>query len=97
MKTNRKSALMAKAGTARKRNSRVTITKGKKVSANGARHAQRTIRSTTKDAPLSREELNKINAYWRPAHYLSVGQIFLYYNPHPHKPLSEQHLKPRLL
>src|SRR5262252_4083059 len=97
MKTNRKSALMAKAGTARKRNSRVTITKGKKVSANGARHAQRTIRSTTKDSPLSRDELNKINAYWRAANYLSVGQIYLYDNPLLKKPLSKEHVKPRLL
>ena len=33
--------------------------------------------TTTTDAPLSAEELNKIDAYWRAANYLSVGQIYL--------------------
>ena len=33
------------------------------------------------DVPLSRELLGKINAYWRAANYLSVGQIYLYDNP----------------
>src|SRR5215475_6057725 len=97
MKTNRKSAPMAKAGTASKRSSRGTVTKRKKVSANGARHAHGTVRSTTKDAPLSRDELNKLNAYWRAANYLSVGQIYLYDNPLLKKPLSKEHIKPRLL
>src|SRR5262245_39119085 len=94
MKTNRKSTAMHKASTARKRSSRITATKRKKVSANGARHA---VRSTTKNAPLSHEELNKINAYWRAANYLSVGQIYLYGNPLLKKPLSKEHIKPRLL
>src|SRR6516225_6804472 len=97
MKTNRKSVPMAKAGTARKRSSRAAVTKRKKVSGNGARHAQTTVRSTTKDAPLSRDELNKINAYWRAANYLSVGQIYLYDNPLLKKPLTKEHIKPRLL
>src|SRR5499427_11173 len=97
MKTNRKSARMGKAGTARKSSSRITGTKRKKVSTNGARRAHGTARSTTKDAPLSREELNKINAYWRAANYLSVGQIYLYDNPLLKKPLSKEHIKPRLL
>ena len=88
---------MVKAGLARKRNSRSTISKRKKVSANGARRAQATVRSTTKDAPLSHDELNKINAYWRAANYLSVGQIYLYDNPLLKKPLSKEHVKPRLL
>src|SRR5499425_2728313 len=97
MRTNKRSILMAKAATTRKRSSRVTVTKRKKVSANGARHAQGTVRSTTKDAPLSRDELNKIDAYWRAANYLSVGQIYLYDNPLLKKPLSKEHIKPRLL
>src|SRR5215469_2839047 len=97
MKTNRKSAPMAKAATARKRISRLTVTKRKKVSGNGARHAQGTVRSTTKDAPLSRDELSKINAYWRAANYLSVGQIYLYDNPLLKEPLRLGHIKPRLL
>jgi len=97
MKTNRKSAAMAKAGTARKRSNRITGTKRKKVSVNGARRVHGTARSTTKDAPLSRDELNKIDAYWRAANYLSVGQIYLYDNPLLKKPLSKEHVKPRLL
>ena len=97
MKTNRKSALTGKAGTPRKSNIRVVATKSKKVSGNGARGAQGTGRATIKDAPLSRDELNKIDAYWRAANYLSVGQIYLYDNPLLKKPLSKEHIKPRLL
>src|SRR5579872_3592704 len=47
--------------------------------------------------PLSLEELRKIDAYWRAANYLSVGQIYLYANPLLHEPLSLQDTKPRLL
>jgi len=88
---------MHKVATVRKRSSRVTVTKGKKVSGNGAQRAQGTVRSTSKDAPLSRDELKKIDAYWRAANYLSVGQIYLYDNPLLKKPLTKEHVKPRLL
>lgn len=47
--------------------------------------------------PLSAEELRKINAYWRAANYLSVGQIYLYENPLLRKPLTKAQVKPRLL
>jgi xylulose-5-phosphate/fructose-6-phosphate phosphoketolase len=47
--------------------------------------------------PLSREELHKMNAYWRAANYLSVGQIYLYANPLLREPLKAEHIKPRLL
>lgn len=47
--------------------------------------------------PLSGEELRKINAYWRAANYLSVGQIYLYDNPLLCEPLKIEHVKPRLL
>ena len=47
--------------------------------------------------PLSPEELRKINAYWRAANYLSVGQIYLYANPLLREPLKLEHVKPRLL
>lgn len=47
--------------------------------------------------PLSAEELSKINAYWRAANYLSVGQIYLYGNPLLKEPLKLEHIKPRLL
>lgn len=43
------------------------------------------------------EELKKINAYWRAANYLSVGQIYLYENSLLKEPLSINHIKPRLL
>ncbi len=47
--------------------------------------------------PLSPEELRKMNAYWRAANYLSVGQIYLYDNPLLKEPLRPEHVKPRLL
>ncbi len=45
----------------------------------------------------SPELLRKIDAYWRAANYLSVGQIYLLDNPLLRKPLEPAHLKPRLL
>jgi xylulose-5-phosphate/fructose-6-phosphate phosphoketolase len=47
--------------------------------------------------PLSPDLLRKIDAYWRAANYLSVGQIYLYDNPLLKEPLSLKHVKPRLL
>src|SRR5437868_757267 len=47
--------------------------------------------------PLTPEELRKINAYWRAANYLSVGQIYLFANPLLREPLKLEHVKPRLL
>jgi xylulose-5-phosphate/fructose-6-phosphate phosphoketolase len=46
---------------------------------------------------LSQSELDAMHAYWRAANYLSVGQIYLYDNPLLEKPLSKEHIKPRLL
>jgi xylulose-5-phosphate/fructose-6-phosphate phosphoketolase len=46
---------------------------------------------------LSKRELEAMDAYWRAANYLSVGQIYLYDNPLLQKPLSKEHVKPRLL
>jgi xylulose-5-phosphate/fructose-6-phosphate phosphoketolase len=46
---------------------------------------------------LSKEQLKPMDAYWRAANYLSVGQIYLYDNPLLKKPLSKEHIKPRLL
>jgi xylulose-5-phosphate/fructose-6-phosphate phosphoketolase len=43
---------------------------------------------------LSAEESHKINAYWRAANYLSVGQIYLYDNPLLKEPLRMSHVKP---
>jgi xylulose-5-phosphate/fructose-6-phosphate phosphoketolase len=47
--------------------------------------------------PLFTEELRKMNAYWRAANYLSVGQIYLFANPLLREPLKLEHVKPRLL
>src|ERR671930_1089267 len=47
--------------------------------------------------PLSATELELIDAYWRAANYLSVGQIYLLDNPLLRVPLAPEHIKPRLL
>lgn len=47
--------------------------------------------------PLSPDELRWIDAYWRAANYLSVGQIYLLDNPLLAEPLTLEHVKPRLL
>jgi len=52
---------------------------------------------TTSKAPLSPELLAKMNAYWRAANYLSVGQIYLKDNPLLEHPLTLDDVKPRLL
>jgi xylulose-5-phosphate/fructose-6-phosphate phosphoketolase len=44
--------------------------------------------------PLSTELLHKIDAYWRAANYLSVGQLYLWDNPLLNKPLELAHVKP---
>jgi xylulose-5-phosphate/fructose-6-phosphate phosphoketolase len=46
---------------------------------------------------LSEQELKAIDAYWRAANYLSVGQIYLLNNPLLKDPLKIEHVKPRLL
>ncbi|MFO7276473.1 MAG: phosphoketolase family protein [Pseudomonadota bacterium] len=46
---------------------------------------------------LTPEELERIDAYWRAANYLSVGQIYLLANPLLREPLTLEHVKPRLL
>jgi xylulose-5-phosphate/fructose-6-phosphate phosphoketolase len=46
---------------------------------------------------LTTEELEAMDAYWRAANYLAVGQIYLLANPLLHEPLLPEHVKPRLL
>ncbi|WP_435846473.1 phosphoketolase family protein [Streptomyces fradiae] len=46
---------------------------------------------------LSGEELAALDAHWRAANYLSVGQIYLMGNPLLREPLKPEHIKPRLL
>ena len=52
---------------------------------------------TSLPSGLSPDLLRKIDAYWRAANYLSVGQIYLLDNPLLREPLTLAHLKPRLL
>src|SRR2546427_8897068 len=47
--------------------------------------------------PLTADELRLIDAYWRAANYLSVGQIYLLDNPLLERPLRLEDIKPRLL
>jgi xylulose-5-phosphate/fructose-6-phosphate phosphoketolase len=46
---------------------------------------------------LSDQERSLMDAYWRAANYLSVGQIYLFGNPLLKQPLANEHIKPRLL
>jgi len=72
-----------------------TITK--EISDNGAISAYGTARSTVKGAPLSPEELDKIDAYWRASLYLCVGMLYLKDNPLLREPLKLEQTKARLL
>ena len=51
----------------------------------------------TAASPLSDDLLRRIDAYWRAANYVSVGQIYLMDNPLLREPLKVEHTKPRLL
>lgn len=53
--------------------------------------------SSPAEATLSPAELKNIDAYWRAANYLTVGQIYLLDNPLLREPLRLKHVKPRLL
>jgi xylulose-5-phosphate/fructose-6-phosphate phosphoketolase len=53
--------------------------------------------ATNTERPLGAEELRKMNAYWRAANYLSVGQIYLCGNPMLREPLALHNIKSRLL
>ena len=49
------------------------------------------------ETTLATTELELLDAYWRAANYLSVGQIYLLDNPLLREPLEAEHVKPRLL
>src|SRR6202048_1436818 len=51
----------------------------------------------TDQGPLTGNELDALDAWWRAANYLSVGQIYLMGNPLLRDPLEPEHVKPRLL
>jgi xylulose-5-phosphate/fructose-6-phosphate phosphoketolase len=52
---------------------------------------------TTSVQPVAADELRRLDAYWRAANYLSVGQVYLLDNPLLREPLRPEHIKPRLL
>ncbi len=54
-------------------------------------------RLSPSNQPLSADDLRRMDAYWRAANYLSVGQIYLLENPLLREPLKIEHVKPRLL
>jgi xylulose-5-phosphate/fructose-6-phosphate phosphoketolase len=62
-----------------------------------ASHDQGGQDATASEQPLSESEAQLIDAYWRAANYLSVGQIYLLDNPLLREPLKPEHVKPRLL
>jgi xylulose-5-phosphate/fructose-6-phosphate phosphoketolase len=62
-----------------------------------ARSANAASTVTPGAGPLKADEVRAINAYWRAANYLSVGQIYLRDNPLLRAPLRLEHTKPRLL
>ena len=58
------------------------------------RSDQNQNRSPERQVTLGSDELRRMNAYWRAANYLSVGQIYLYDNPLLKEPLKVSHVKP---
>jgi xylulose-5-phosphate/fructose-6-phosphate phosphoketolase len=58
---------------------------------------ERARRELLMPATLSPDLLEKMDAYWRAANYLTVGQIYLQDNPLLETPLKIEHVKPRLL
>src|SRR5436190_1582169 len=97
IKKGARNAARSDRGVAKSTVKRALRTPRRAVNNGGAISADETTRSTIKGAPLSRDELDKIDAYWRAANYLSVGQIYLYDNPLLKKRLKKEHVKPRLL
>ena len=55
------------------------------------------VPTTAEPGPLASAEAQTLDAYWRAANYLSVGQIYLMANPLLAEPLRAEHIKPRLL
>src|SRR5262249_45548570 len=54
-------------------------------------------RSTISGQPLSPEELETIDAYWRASLYVCLGMLYLQDNPLLREPLKIEHVKPRML
>ncbi|MFI6172541.1 phosphoketolase [Nocardia sp. NPDC051052] len=66
-------------------------------SASGETVAPRSYRLGEVAGPLEPDELVSMDAWWRAANYLAVGQIYLMANPLLREPLRAEHIKPRLL
>jgi xylulose-5-phosphate/fructose-6-phosphate phosphoketolase len=84
--------------TLNKSRSRISTREMKKFGR--ARHltsSQSRPSTTHVNGPLNTDLLRKIDAWWRAANYLSVGQTYLYDNPLLKKPLKKEHVKPRLV
>jgi phosphoketolase len=79
-----------------KATSKVPLSPETPAKASNASPNQETPAKSSK-APLSPEMLAKMNAYWRAANYLSVGQIYLKDDPLLERPLTLDDVKPRLL
>jgi xylulose-5-phosphate/fructose-6-phosphate phosphoketolase len=56
-----------------------------------------TMTDTTQASSADADSLEQIDAWWRAANYLAVGQIYLLDNPLLREPLRLEHVKPRLL
>src|SRR6516165_7327430 len=54
-------------------------------------------RSTITGTPLSPEELELMDSYWRASLYLCLGMLYLQDNPLLREPLKVEHIKPRML
>ena len=63
----------------------------------GPQHLKEITMRVATGQPLNSGELARLDAYWRAANYLSVGQIYLMDNPLLREPLRPEHVKPRLL
>ncbi len=63
----------------------------------GPLSAEGKARSTVAGAPLSPDELSRVDAYWRACKYLALGMIYLQANPLLREPLKPEHVKNRLL
>ncbi len=83
-----------------------TLTKSRRISRSALKTFAGSRRKTSSRAataaarvagPLDAELLRKMDAWWRAANYLSVGQTYLYDNPLLKKPLRKEDVKPRLL
>jgi len=100
MKSASKSARKSRSGSTRQRlvfsgpSSRPTILREQDREAQNLRTSRS---SAGRKGPLSAELVRKMDAYWRAANYLSVGQIYLFDNPLLRRPLKRAHIKPRLL